>query len=511
MLLEFLIDRQHEVFRGKGSPAELKRLMQKVVMEEYPESEPDVCLEQREGHIPASIANKLREMEEEKRKTESKGQSWCHKTKLFRDKNATPGDGATCASRCLEEIRPLAMCLDRNDTSTRNPEDAREGSLSQFGALHIQTSSRFRSQWCPQYFSEVLPFVIPRMVSGPDFREDEVPWRRQKFAEAPRVPVQLFVKGFARRVEASCRTDWTALSICRSVSWKFTAEHTMSILANFIGKKGWTADTKATEYVRAAQNLYHHLQKGFSGTGVHRVPIAGDTSRLPYATGLTALEKRLAWAQHFLAKNLPGSQQLRQVMGHRQFGARVVYGDCIMLTISPNEQHSCLVLRLSRFRTNDPYLKWKDDEWKKLAQMDYPSLEAKKRKCGHGTTNDAANGGPSPRHNVNDDEICINLPEYDLRKIAAARDPLAVVEAYRVEIMLRLASVLGVRMCPHCPRCNNKKGNLGCQDRFGSNMRPMGGVLGGMDSRSVQVWLLISSPNSFDRFCHSETVMESKR
>ena len=80
---------------------------------------------------------------------------------------------------------------------------------------------------------------------------------------------------------------------------------------------------------------------------MHRVPIAGDISRLPYATGLTALEKRLAWAQHFLAKNLPGSQQLRQVMGHCQFGARVVYGDCIMLTISPNEQHSCLVLRLS--------------------------------------------------------------------------------------------------------------------------------------------------------------------
>ena len=39
--------------------------------------------------------------------------------------------------------------------------------------------------------------------------------------------------------------------------------------------------------------------------------------------------------------------------------------------------------------------------------MHYPSLEAKKRKLGHGTTNDVANGGPSPRHNVNDDEIAL--------------------------------------------------------------------------------------------------------
>ena len=54
-----------------------------------------------------------------------------------------------------------------------------------------------------------------------------------------------------------------------------------------------------------------------------------------------------------------------------------------------------------------------------------------------------------------------------------------MVEGYRVEILLRLAAVLGVRMCPRCPRCNDGDG-LGCQDRFGSNMRPMGGVLGGM-------------------------------
>ena len=70
------------------------------------------------------------------------------------------------------------------------------------------------------------------------------------------------------------------------------------------------------------------------------------------------------------------------------------------------------------------------------------------------------------------------LPEYDLRRAATARDPLAVVEGYRVEIYLRLAAVLGVRMCPLCPRCN-AYGN-GCQDRLGSNMRPTGGCIGGM-------------------------------
>ena len=112
----------------------------------------------------------------------------------------------------------------------------------------------------------------------------------------------------------------------------------------------------SSDLVEAAKSLYHHLHFGFVGTGVHRRPIGGDTTKLPYATGLSPLEKKLAWSQHFLAAQLPGSQQLRRGMGHRQFGARVVYGDCMFFTVSPNEHHSGLVLRLSRFRQNDPYI-----------------------------------------------------------------------------------------------------------------------------------------------------------
>ena len=84
------------------------------------------------------------------------------------------------------------------------------------------------------------------MVSGADFREEtEQPWRRQKLEDAPRVLPNVFVRGFARRVEAACRMDWSALPIMRSVAYKFTAEYTMSPLAQFCGKRGWTADTTA--------------------------------------------------------------------------------------------------------------------------------------------------------------------------------------------------------------------------------------------------------------------------
>ena len=158
-----------------------------------------------------------------------------------------------------------------------------------------------------------------------------------------------------------------------------------------------------------------------------------ETTKLPHANGLTALEKRLAVAQNYLATYLPGTQQVRKLMYHSQFGARVVYGDCIFFTISPNEQHSALVLRLSRFRQNDPYCLWSDELTRKLAREDFPLLEGKRAKP-----------GASVKHEEDIEHVDIELPEYDLRRVATARNPRAVVEGYRVEVFLRLATILGV-------------------------------------------------------------------
>ena len=211
-------------------------------------------------------------------------------------------------------------------------------------------------------------------------------------------------------------------------------------------------------------SIEYVLHYGFIGKGIHRTPIAGDTTRLPFAADLSPLERKLAFASKFLASRMPGSQALRQIMGHSQFGARVEYGDCLFITISPNEQQSALVLRLSRFRENDPFVQHGSAERKKIARQDYPPLEEVSK----------ANG----KAGCDEKLFEIDLPEYDLRRANAAKDPHAVMEAYKVEILLRLATLLGVRMCPKCPRCNET--GFGCQDKFGSNMRPGGGVLGGV-------------------------------
>merc|ERR1712217_176346 len=187
--------------------------------------------------------------------------------------------------------------------------------------------------------------------------------------------------------------------------------------------------------MQAAHVLCQILQKGtITLTSGKKIPVAGDTTRLYHADGLTPLQKRMALNMHFLAKNQPGGQQLRQRMGHAQFGARVVFGDCLFYTLSPNEQHSSLVLRLSRYRSKDPCIQTADQ------------LHEHVRSC-------AGRLNPSL---VQEETATVELPAYKFRRVMCARDPMAVMEAFMLQIKLKLPRLFGMRACPMCPRCNNR-------------------------------------------------------
>jgi hypothetical protein len=173
----------------------------------------------------------------------------------------------------------------------------------------------------------------------------------------------------AGRSSAVVRSDWSFLPIIRSTAWRWVSVHTFAIAAPFAQNRGSATATSAKDYIEAAKNLCYHVKNGVVGSGPTRTKINGDTTLLPYAKGLSALERRLALAQHFLPKRMSGTQQVRQLMGHTQLGARVVYGDCIFFTISPNEQMSSLVLKLSRYLQSDPYVKHGSAHVKNLAKQ----------------------------------------------------------------------------------------------------------------------------------------------
>ena len=242
----------------------------------------------------------------------------------------------------------------------------------QHGKIAVQTGHKLISQWEGKYFSQILPFVIPFMVSGPDyvFHDKTNRWRRRddpRFPTAPLVTAAKFTSAFARRCESQCRTDWNALPIMRSVNFRYAVEtgNTMVTVPLWY-KKGSATQLSGTECAQMIKKLCETLWNGHIKYGPIKVPINGDTTRLHLAEGLSKAEKLLAKRVGYMAMHFPGTQSVRILMGHRHWGARVNYGDCLFFTISPNEKHSAFVLRLSRFRANDPYIKHTDPEWKRL-------------------------------------------------------------------------------------------------------------------------------------------------
>ena len=76
------------------------------------------------------------------------------------------------------------------------------------------------------------------------------------------------------------------------------------------------------------------------------------------------------------------------------------------------------------------------------------------------------------------EHIDIDVPDYGLRTIIAARDPAAVVANFRFSVQHILARLAGLKMCSECPQCNSPRSNTPCSNHFGHNMTSMGGFAG---------------------------------
>ena len=328
LLLYFLIDNNHMVFRNKGTAEQLKERMRTAVQREYPETEGDKPEVERVGHIPKPLLAIINEAEAEldkKKAPDAESDALpCthrqHRSSVFEEKNAVPGDGAREAETCLDNLSPVGCTLDRSVRSVSDPATQREGAYAQYGdgKLHVQTSGKFMRQWNWKWPSLAFPFSMPRCVSGPDFREDDESTysedKRRRVANAPLVWPRAWLRSMARRSSAAIRSDWTFIPAMRSSVQKWESNTIFSIAAPFAQRRGSATMTAARDLMQAAKNLSWHLVQGFVGSGPSRQPIKGDTTKLPYAKGLSVLEKRMAFAQSFLAKQMRYARNRSQRM-----------------------------------------------------------------------------------------------------------------------------------------------------------------------------------------------------
>ena len=218
--------------------ARIETELEHAVHTAYPETEAHAPLEKRKGTIPYGIREEIEESARKQEENPKKKRLTMHGVK-----NATPGDGDHELDKCLDDIRPKSFTLDLKPSDCTTPDLVRTGVLERYGELQVQTGAKLESQWESKYFSQVLPFVIPRMVSGPDFRPEDK-WRRH--ANTPVATPQEFNRGMARRVEGQIRNDATALPIIRSVCYKWAVEHAANLVVPCMGQRDRPGSVIAT-------------------------------------------------------------------------------------------------------------------------------------------------------------------------------------------------------------------------------------------------------------------------
>ena len=374
------------------------------------------------------------------------------------DKSATPAEPpgadesdvfATARPQCFEPTRDGEIDKDENAT--------RIAAFSDFSDLKVETGSNMIDQWKSDYLCAAMPFTLALPVGGHDIKGRKR-WRRPD--SAAEVTLLDQVRGLPRRVEAQFRRHWTFVPGLWNIYFRERVNLSKQLFAR---EKQKTTDPVCRDEenkARLAEKIYQRIEKGsYEDAQNVRRPIAGDTSKLHWAVGTSVGERRLLQNVEFITKMIPGTQAIRRRMFRIGFGASIIYGAGIFITISPTERHGHLAIKLSRYRETDPLLDpqhaAKERPW---IGKDKPAL-------------DMTGGG-----GTEDDD----WPEYEVRRLILARDPLCAVDAFTVHVRVVLACLLGIRMCPDCPHCNHGKNP--CMDRFGSNAESQGGILGRCDA-----------------------------
>ena len=323
-LLHALIDRQHEVFMRtqngqrvlKAPAALLKQRMAEAVAAKFPEDPADARLPeaQRRGTIPPMVWDAMLRARQEPRRGSAQ------KNLIF-DKNATPAAAPEAVEDVFASARPHAIVEER---SSRNVEDINvqhAAALAGYSTLRVQTDSRLQPQWESWYLSSVFPWEIPRMVGGADYWPKKRRWRRTE-ADAPVVSPFALTKGLPRRAEGQIRSSWTLVPALYNLFFRWSLLNTGKLSFEQGVRMSRPTEDNAMELIAAAKGVYQKLWSGSFKSGNRRRAVAGDTTRLARAEGITPTERALVRSLGYMSSHIPGTQQIRVLMGHALFGTQ---------------------------------------------------------------------------------------------------------------------------------------------------------------------------------------------
>ena len=406
-------------------------------------------------------------------------------------KNATPSastqDEDALAAR-MQNLKPNAVVLEKScapdaDVNSRKTAallavaaEARESkeTSKHRARLCVATGTQMLDQFEPWYFGVAFAYLFKYCTGLPDPAEFTGKPRWRRLDDEPRVELGEWVRIMARRVESQLGRDW----VFGFTTWNVLFKSAVNLSRTVYVMGGPVYDDvrkghrplSASDMEKAAMDLLAALSGQYVDAGGRVQKVNGDLTKVGRVAGLSSTAQKMLRSISGTAKHLPGTQEARAKMRHEIEAMRVRYGTPIFVTMSPDEAHQLLFVRLSRGRVTDPCHARDTPDLVAARGRDWPPL------C-HDLTLPVAGLVETLRQDV---------PTWQERRAILARDPLASVDGFRVLMSLALRHLFGVRFCSRCPDCNRRSSGQ-CQDALGCGASAVGGVFGRVDAVYVAI------------------------
>ena len=410
----------------------------------------------------------------------------------FDMKQSTMHDNSRSTEETFADMRPSIVCDEGESAGTFAPEVVAARAADNVVDMQVPMSNVLEEQWVSQYLPRVFPWALNYDCGGSDFpklfadwstimqSEDSVlregiqqRWRR--IADEAVVTPGDYAKMLATRPEMQVAGDWMLLPGARNLHWRYEVLHSAFMVCKQKVAPGETLNRNADELIEATKKIWQRIQSNSVTIGKSKTPLNGDIRKLFSADDITSAEKIILRSYFNTTANIAGCQAIRSKIGHCCFGFRVVHGEVIFVTVSPNRRHSHMILKLSRARRNDVSLLGDDDVSRSrrthcgpLTPRMFSEFTVFDDQCGENT------------------ELEFPVPDIFVRQGWNAQDPLSSCHHYLFFMHVVLPSIFGLRMCFRCPDCNVDRTcfrnetfhSISCQDCLGSNMKSMGGYAG---------------------------------
>ena len=375
--------------------------------------------------------------------------------KICPQKAATPQPVAPSPELAFVDVRPNAVAMEKSGSLTEDSVESAahawvtvEETLQGHAQLSISTGSKMLDLFRPDFLCMAFPFLFKTLLAFPDSRNAGT--RRDG---ARKLLMPQYAAIMCRRIENQFRADWSFPYALWNATFRQLV-NSSRILYSVAGPPDSEGkELTGQELERASVEICKALRGSYIAMDGKSRPVGGDVTKAYYAPGLSQPARRMLLNVSHMTRAIPGTQEVRRTMRFIAHSFRVYHGAAIFITLSPDEKHNSIMMRVARLRDNDPSVKHHPTSRKWFGRMEPPLVGWAEH----------------------DDE---ETPSFELRRHIMARSPLSAVDGFRTHLHLLFRHVFGMRVCPACPDCRGSGPDDWCRDGEGSSSTLEGGVLG---------------------------------